>query len=116
MQWTAAYWAALVGILGTTISPYLFFWQAAEEVEEEISAGKRTLEQREGASNRELRRSRNDVLTGIFFSNLVMYFIILTSAATLHAHARLRSPPRAMPPKRCGLRRVTARTGYSARV
>ena len=85
VQWTGAYWATLVGILGTTISPYLFFWQAAEEVEEDISAGKKTVEQREGSTNREIRRSRNDVITGMFFSNLVMYFIILTSAATLHA-------------------------------
>jgi NRAMP (natural resistance-associated macrophage protein)-like metal ion transporter len=86
VQWTAAYWATLVGILGTTISPYLFFWQAAQEVEEDIASGKATVAQREGATQRELRRSRNDVLTGMFFSNLVMYFIILTAAATLHAH------------------------------
>jgi NRAMP (natural resistance-associated macrophage protein)-like metal ion transporter len=88
VEWSGAYWATLVGILGTTISPYLFFWQAAEEVEEEIALGKVTVKQREGASHRELRRSRNDVLTGMFFSNLVMYFIILTAAATLHAHGR----------------------------
>jgi NRAMP (natural resistance-associated macrophage protein)-like metal ion transporter len=88
VQWTAAYWATLVGILGTTISPYLFFWQAAEEVEEEISMGKVTVKQREGASDREIRISRTDVLTGMFFSNLVMYFIILTAAATLHAHGK----------------------------
>jgi NRAMP (natural resistance-associated macrophage protein)-like metal ion transporter len=88
VQWSAAYWATLVGILGTTISPYLFFWQAAEEVEEDIASGKSTVEQRQGASRRELRRSRNDVITGMFFSNLVMYFIILTSAATLHAHGK----------------------------
>jgi Mn2+/Fe2+ NRAMP family transporter len=88
VEWTAAFWATLVGILGTTISPYLFFWQAAQEVEEEIAHGKSTLEQREGATKRELRASRNDVLTGMFFSNLVMYFIILTSAATLHAHGK----------------------------
>jgi NRAMP (natural resistance-associated macrophage protein)-like metal ion transporter len=88
VQWTAAYWATLVGILGTTISPYLFFWQAAQEVEEEIAMGRSTVAQREGASQRELRRSRNDVLAGMFFSNLVMYFIILTSAATLHAHGK----------------------------
>jgi NRAMP (natural resistance-associated macrophage protein)-like metal ion transporter len=86
VQWTAAYWATLVGILGTTISPYLFFWQAAQEVEEDIASGKSTVAQREGATYRELRRSRNDVITGMFFSNLVMYFIILTAAATLHAH------------------------------
>ncbi|MGA2040135.1 MAG: divalent metal cation transporter [Bryobacteraceae bacterium] len=88
VQWSAAYWATLVGILGTTISPYLFFWQAAEEVEEDIAKGKSTVALREGASNRELRLSRNDVLTGMFFSNLVMYFIILTTAATLHAHGK----------------------------
>jgi NRAMP (natural resistance-associated macrophage protein)-like metal ion transporter len=88
VQWSAAYWATLVGILGTTISPYLFFWQAAEEVEEDIALGKSTVAQREGASNRELRRSRTDVLTGMFFSNLVMYFIILATAATLHAHGK----------------------------
>jgi len=88
VQWTGAYWATLVGILGTTISPYLFFWQAAQEVEEDISAGKKTVEQREGSTNREIRRSRTDVVTGMFFSNLVMYFIILTSAATLHAHGK----------------------------
>jgi len=88
VQWSGAYWATLVAILGTTISPYLFFWQAAQEVEEEIASGKSTVEQRQGASQRELRRSRNDVLTGMFFSNLVMYFIILTSAATLHAHGK----------------------------
>jgi NRAMP (natural resistance-associated macrophage protein)-like metal ion transporter len=88
VEWSGAYWATLVGILGTTISPYLFFWQAAEEVEEDIALGKTTVEQREGATQRELRRSRNDVLTGMFFSNLVMYFIILTAAATLHAHGK----------------------------
>jgi NRAMP (natural resistance-associated macrophage protein)-like metal ion transporter len=88
VEWSGAYWATLVGILGTTISPYLFFWQAAQEVEEDIALGKATVEQREGATQRELRRSRNDVLTGMFFSNLVMYFIILTAAATLHAHGK----------------------------
>ena len=88
VQWTSAYWATLVGILGTTISPYLFFWQAAQEVEQDISLGRATVQQREGATNREIRVSRTDVLTGMFFSNLVMYFIILTSAATLHAHGK----------------------------
>ena len=88
VQWSATYWATLVGILGTTISPYLFFWQAAQEVEEDIASGKSTVAERQGATHRELRRSRNDVLTGMFFSNLVMYFIILTAAATLHAHGK----------------------------
>jgi NRAMP (natural resistance-associated macrophage protein)-like metal ion transporter len=86
IEWTSAYLATFVGILGTTISPYLFFWQAAQEVEEEKSRGRVTLDQRIGATAKELRRSRHDVVTGMFFSNLVMYFIILTTAATLHAN------------------------------
>jgi NRAMP (natural resistance-associated macrophage protein)-like metal ion transporter len=86
IQWSSAYLSVLVGILGTTISPYLFFWQAAEEVEEEQAMGRTTLEQRQGATDEELRDSRTDVVTGMFFSNSVMYFIILTTAATLHAH------------------------------
>jgi NRAMP (natural resistance-associated macrophage protein)-like metal ion transporter len=86
IQWSGAYLSVLVGILGTTISPYLFFWQAAEEVEEEVCMGRTTVEQREGASDEELRDSRTDVFTGMLFSNFVMYFIILTTAATLHAH------------------------------
>jgi NRAMP (natural resistance-associated macrophage protein)-like metal ion transporter len=85
VEWSNAYLAILVGILGTTISPYLFFWQAAQEVEEDRAAGRRTVQQRRGATDEELRRARTDVLTGMFFSNLVMYFVILTTAATLHA-------------------------------
>ena len=88
IQWSGAYLSVLVGILGTTISPYLFFWQAAEEVEEERSTGRTTLAQRKGATDQELADSRTDVVTGMFFSNFVMYFIILTTAATLHAHGR----------------------------
>jgi NRAMP (natural resistance-associated macrophage protein)-like metal ion transporter len=87
-EWSAAYWATLVGIFGTTISPYLFFWQASQEVEEERAQGELTLASRKGATNAELRKSRNDVVTGMFFSNLIMYFIILTTAATLHAHGK----------------------------
>ena len=85
VEWSNAYLAIFVGILGTTISPYLFFWQAAQEVEEDRAAGRRTVQQRRGATDTELRRARTDVLTGMFFSNFVMYFIILTTAATLHA-------------------------------
>ena len=72
-----------VAILGTTISPYLFFWQASEEVEEEIHMDRRTLHQRRGATEEELRTAKIDVNTGMFFSNIVMYFIILATAATL---------------------------------
>src|SRR5439155_1263285 len=76
----------LVAILGTTISPYLFFWQASEEVEEEKAMGRRMLRQREGATGREINNRKLDVGVGTFFSNVVMYFIILTCALTLHAH------------------------------
>jgi NRAMP (natural resistance-associated macrophage protein)-like metal ion transporter len=90
IAWSSKYLSVLVGILGTTISPYLFFWQAAQEVEEERAAGRTTVAQRRGATAQELRDSRNDVMIGMFFSNLVMYFIILTTASTLHAHGMTR--------------------------
>ena len=86
VRWSREYLAVLVGILGTSISPYLFFWQAAQEVEEERAGGRRTVAQRKGATPKELKRARNDVVIGMFFSNLIMYFIILTTGATLHAH------------------------------
>lgn len=79
-------WSNLVAILGTTISPYLFFWQASEEVEEEKAGGRLTVAQRQGATRQEIRLRKADVGVGTFFSNLVMYFIILTTALTLHAH------------------------------
>jgi len=77
-------WATVVAILGTTISPYLFFWQASQEVEEEKAKGRRTVEERQGATATEVRVRRADVALGAFFSNLVMFFIILTTALTLH--------------------------------
>lgn len=73
----------LVAILGTTITPYLFFWQADQEVEEEISMGRRTLAQRSGATRTELKYANWDVASGMLFSNVVMYFIMLATAATL---------------------------------
>jgi NRAMP (natural resistance-associated macrophage protein)-like metal ion transporter len=88
IEWSPAYLATFVAILGTTISPYLFFWQAAQEVEEERAHGHRRLWQRRGASAAELRQAAVDVVTGMFFSNLIMYFIILTTGSTLHAHGQ----------------------------
>jgi NRAMP (natural resistance-associated macrophage protein)-like metal ion transporter len=85
-EWSREFLSVVVGLLGTNISPYLFFWQAAEEVEEERAAGRKTVAQRQGATRRELAAARSDVIAGMFVSNLVMYFIILTTAATLHAH------------------------------
>jgi Mn2+/Fe2+ NRAMP family transporter len=83
---THAAWQNLVAILGTTISPYLFFWQASQEVEEEKAMGRRMLVQRRGATNRAIIDRKIDVGTGTFFSNFVMYFIILTTALVLHGH------------------------------
>jgi Mn2+/Fe2+ NRAMP family transporter len=79
-------WAGLVAVLGTTISPYLFFWQAGQEVEEEKAKGRRLVIHRRGATSREIVDRRIDVGVGTFFSNLVMFFIILTTALTLHRH------------------------------
>jgi len=83
-----ATWQNLVAILGTTISPYLFFWQSSQEVETEKTMGRRIVVQRRHATRRELIDRKLDVGTGTFFSNFVMYFIILTAAATLHQHGK----------------------------
>lgn len=74
----------ICAILGTTISPYLFFWQTSQEVEEKILHGKTNIRLREGASKAEVKRMKIDVWSGMFLSNLVMYFIIAVTAATLH--------------------------------
>jgi NRAMP (natural resistance-associated macrophage protein)-like metal ion transporter len=87
LEWSRGFLAVLVAILGTTISPYLFFWQAAEEVEE-VQAKHPTLPHQKGATTSDLKTARADTLAGMFFSNLIMYFIILTTAATLHAHGQ----------------------------
>jgi NRAMP (natural resistance-associated macrophage protein)-like metal ion transporter len=77
-------WATIVAILGTTISPYLFFWQASQEVEEEKVHGRHSLVSRRRATKHELVDRKLDVGFGTFFSNLAMFFIILTTALTLH--------------------------------
>ena len=88
LTWDAHSVSTLVGILGTTISPYLFFWQASQEVEEERARGRTTVAARRGATDHELRDARRDVFTGMAFSNVVMYFIILATAATLFRAGR----------------------------
>ncbi len=75
----------VVAILGTTISPYLFFWQASSEVEEMKAAGGHSERKRRGVSHKELRAARIDVFIGMLFSQLVMYCIILTSGSVIHA-------------------------------
>ncbi len=78
----------LVGVLGTTISPYLFFWQSSLMVEEEKEQGRTTLKARKGATHQEIVLAHADVNTGMVFSNLVMFFIITTTAVTLFAHGK----------------------------
>ena len=87
-RWPAdrATWGMIVAILGTTISPYLFFWQAAQEVEEEKAKGRRMIVKRFGATTNEILNRRIDVGLGTFFSNVVMFFVILCCASTLHQH------------------------------
>lgn len=84
IQFSREFLSILVAIIGTTLSAYLYSWQSNVEVEEEIAKGRTELSQREGATRRELRQSRIDVVIGMFFSNMIMYFIILSTAATLH--------------------------------
>jgi NRAMP (natural resistance-associated macrophage protein)-like metal ion transporter len=88
MEWSHAFLSTMVAVLGTTISPFLFFWQAIQEVEEERDQGKVTIAQRQGATAEEKRNSRIDVITGMLFSNVIMYFVILTTGATLHLHGQ----------------------------
>lgn len=76
----------ITAILGTTISPYLFFWQTSHEVEEEIHMGKTSLRLREVTSAAEIKKMRIDVWTGMFVSNSVMFFIIATCAAVLFSN------------------------------
>ncbi|HTW84585.1 MAG TPA: divalent metal cation transporter [Candidatus Sulfotelmatobacter sp.] len=75
--------ATFVGFLGTTITPYLFVWQAALEVEDERAQGEVTVAQRRGATSAQIRGERADVVSGMLYSNVVSWFIVLISAATL---------------------------------
>jgi Mn2+/Fe2+ NRAMP family transporter len=78
------YLLTLVAILGTTISPYLFFWESSQEVEEEIEMGRKTQAERQGATYAELRGAAWDTDIGMLFCNVVFYFVILAAASTLH--------------------------------
>jgi NRAMP (natural resistance-associated macrophage protein)-like metal ion transporter len=87
IHFDALFLATLVGLLGTTISPYLFFWQASQEVEEKKALSRKRLWRR-GCTDNELSYAAWDVNIGMLFSNVVMYFIILASAATLFRAGR----------------------------
>jgi len=84
IEFSREFLSMLVAIIGASLSAYIYTWQSNIEVEEEIAEGRTTLEQRRGATPQELRQSRNDVLTGMLFSNVIMYFIMLSTAETLH--------------------------------
>jgi NRAMP (natural resistance-associated macrophage protein)-like metal ion transporter len=73
----------ITAIIGATLSPYLFFWQTSQEVEEEVEQGKTTVHMRRGTNKHEIKKMRNDVWGGMVLSNVVMFFIIAVSANTL---------------------------------
>jgi NRAMP (natural resistance-associated macrophage protein)-like metal ion transporter len=86
LHWDRHYLSTIVAILGTTISPYLFFWQAAQEVEEIARVpADRALREAPQQARREIRRIKLDTWVGMGFSNLIAFFMIVASAATLHA-------------------------------
>jgi Mn2+/Fe2+ NRAMP family transporter len=87
IEWTGAYFTIVVAVFGTTISPYLFFWQASEEVEEvKDDPAAEPIIDAPADGPRELKRIRLDTIVGMAASNLVALFIVLTTAATLNAH------------------------------
>ena len=86
VEWTAAFATGFVAILGTTISPYLFFWQAAQEIEEEKRTHTKPLHAAPGKAGPEMARIRQDTLIGMSFSNIVAIFIVFAAAATLNVH------------------------------
>ena len=87
LSWNAQSMTALIALLGTTISPYLFFWQASEEAEEvEDRPKEHPLKSHPQEANVQLRRIRLDTSMGMAFSNVIAFFIILTTAVTLNAH------------------------------
>ncbi|HEU4708645.1 MAG TPA: divalent metal cation transporter [Methylophilaceae bacterium] len=87
ITWHAEYITTVVAVFGTTISPYLFFWQAAQEVEElRLDSHAKPLIKAPMQAERNLQRIRMDTLIGMGFSNMVAFFIILTTGVTLHQH------------------------------
>ncbi len=86
ITWSADYFTTIVAIFGTTISPYLFFWQASQEAEDQrVDAKKHPLIERQYGAQKEFHRIRADTVVGMAFSNLIALSIIVTAAATLHA-------------------------------
>jgi Mn2+/Fe2+ NRAMP family transporter len=94
IMWNGTYWMALVAVLGTTISPYLFFWQTSQEAEDVcLNENAEPLKRKPSQAFRQLRRIALDSRVGMEFSNLVAFFVILTTAATLYSSGvRQRNP------------------------
>jgi NRAMP (natural resistance-associated macrophage protein)-like metal ion transporter len=88
IQFSGVFITTLVALLGTTISPYLFFWEASQEVEEEVKEGRRSIKARIGATDKELRKEKIDTVTGMALSEVVAYFVILSAASTLYASGK----------------------------
>ena len=89
IEFKADYFAGLIAVLGTTISPYLFFWQASQEVEEiDRAPTEKALAEAPYQAPMEIVRIKADTYIGMGISNLIAFFIILTSAVTLHAHGK----------------------------
>jgi NRAMP (natural resistance-associated macrophage protein)-like metal ion transporter len=87
LSWDRDYLLVIVAVLGTTVSPYLFFWQASEEAEDErIDPAAHPLIGHPAEARRELRRIEIDTYLGMGLAHLVAFFIVVTTAATLHAH------------------------------
>ncbi len=87
LQRNSGYWATFVAVFGTTISPYLFFWQASLETEEIRNCpDEKSLKKAPEQARKQFERIRLDTYVGMTFSNLVAFFIIVAAAATLHAH------------------------------
>ena len=87
LSWKPEYITTVVAVFGTTISPYLFFWQASQEVEEQrINPQANPLINAPDQARANFRRIKVDTYIGMGFSNMVAFFIILTTAVTLHAH------------------------------
>ncbi|WP_256565532.1 MULTISPECIES: NRAMP family divalent metal transporter [unclassified Bradyrhizobium] len=84
IQFSKEFLSMLVAVIGTTLSAYLYTWQSNVEVEELIAAGRMSAQARRAGMGTELAQSRRDILVGMAFSNVIMYFIILSTGATLH--------------------------------
>jgi Mn2+/Fe2+ NRAMP family transporter len=110
LTWNLDYFTTIVAILGTTISPYLFFWQASQEAEDQrVDATKRPLIEKHYGSQKEFHRIRADTIIGMAFSNLIALSIIVTAAATLHATGKTDIQTWRRRPKRCVRSRAGSR-------